>query len=330
MPAEQTEPHSPRRGRAGLISIGLGVLVLLAWLAGPGGQAWLWPLTPFANVLHVLTAAALVLGVAAVFEGRRVLATALVLPTLVLVGWSAPRLGSEGEAARPEADLTVVSWNLGASVASPDEAAAWIAASDADVIALCELNPEVADRLTGDFAGRFPHRILHPLGVNGRGVLSRFPIVDDEFLKLEGTRKHLRVTLDVEGRQLRLVVVHLALEAALLGRAEGSVRDVDRLVDDLLEGPPGLLVGDFNSSETSPLYNALSGRLTDTFRESGAGLGFSFPLPFRYWGVPLVPFVRIDHVWRTQGLESVRTWIGDDGGSDHLPVTTRIRFTRSS
>lgn len=324
--ADEHDSTPPRRGRAGLVSISLGLLVVLAWLAGPGGQAWLWPLTPFANVLHVLTAGALVLGVAAVFEGRKVLAVALVLPFLVLVGWSAPRLASEEPANRSGADLTLVSWNLGASVATPDEVAAWIAASRADVIALCELNPEVAARLEREFAERFPHRVFHPLGVNGRGVLSRFPILESEFLKLEGTRKHLRVTLDVEGHPLRLVVVHLALEAAILGRAEGSVRDVDLLVDDLLAGPPGLLVGDFNSSETSPLYHALARRLTDTFRESGKGLGFSFPLPFRYWGVPLVPFVRIDHVWRTDGLQSVETWIGDDGGSDHLPVTTRLAW----
>ncbi|MHC4263197.1 MAG: endonuclease/exonuclease/phosphatase family protein [Planctomycetota bacterium] len=316
----------PSASRTGKFAILIWLLVPPAWLAGPGGQEWLWPFTPFANVLHVLTACALVLGVAAVLEGRRTVAVLMSLPTLALVGWSAPRLSAVEPTGAHAADLTVVSWNLGADVATPDEAAAWIAACDADVIALCELDIDVAERLTADFAERFPYRVLHPWGIDGRGVFSRYPIVEDDFLQLEGERLHLRVTLDVDGRPMRLVVCHLALEAALLGRAEGSVRDLDLLVDELLDGPPGLLVGDFNSSETSALYAGLAERLVDTFRESGSGFGFSFPMPLRYNFVPLPPFVRIDHIWRTAGLESVETWIGPDGGSDHLPVTTRLSF----
>lgn len=309
-------------------SLGCAVLLPLAWLAGPGGVDRLWPFTLPGNLLHLLTAAALALGALSLLGGRRITGLALCVPALAFIAWGTPRLvpaepGSPAPAAGA-VQLTLVNWNLGAAVASPDDAAAWIAGSDADVIALCELNPEVAERLERDFAARFPFRVLHPFGVPGRGVLSRFPILAHDFVKLEGARRHLRVTLDVNGAPLRLVVSHLALEAALLGRAEGSVRDVELLVGELLEGAPGLLVGDFNSSETSALYARLSERLVDTFRESGSGLGFSFPLPLRYKLVPLPPFVRIDHIWRTEGLESIETWIGPDGGSDHLPVTTRL------
>ncbi|QDU68615.1 endonuclease/exonuclease/phosphatase family protein [Engelhardtia mirabilis] len=310
-----------------LFAIGLPA----SWLAGPLGVDALWFLAGPANLLHVGVALGAVLGIDALRQGRRWLGWTLLLNPIVLGAWWAPRiLAPQGLKAAPlgaSADLQVVAWNLGSAVASPDDAASWIAEQDADVVALCELNAQVAAELVARLSERYPYRVLHPLGVPGRGVLSRFPIVETEFFHLEGERAHLDVTLDVNGRPLRLTVVHLSLFAALLGRADGSVRDLGPLTDGLLASPPGLLLGDFNSSETSAVYARLAASgLVNTFREAGEGLGFSFPLPGRYKGLPLPPIVRIDHVWRTPGLVARRAKVGSDGGADHLPLIVDLDF----
>jgi vancomycin resistance protein VanJ len=329
MDSDTSAPAGGARRGGRWLSWATLALLPLAWAAGPLGVDALWPLTGVANLLHLAVAAALVLGLAALRVRRRWLAAGLLVHPVLFCAWAAPRLWSGPMPAESAAaaDLTLLCWNLGDAVCSAEEAAAFLRRSDADLVALCELNGAVATRLVDEFGSRFPHRVLHPLGVDGRGVFSRFPIRSHEFLELEGRRRHLRVELDVGGRTLHLVVVHLALQAALLGEREGSVRDLGPLVDTLLTRPPGLLLGDFNSSESSAVYRGLAARgLVDTFREAGSGAGFSFPLPFRYWGVPSVPLVRIDHVWRTAGIVATEARFGPDGGSDHLPLTVRLRF----
>ena len=42
--------------------------------------------------------------------------------------------------------------------------------------------------------------------------------------------------------------------------------------------------------------------------------------------VPLLPMVRIDYVWHTQHLRSLESWVGQDAGSDHMPVMAVMRF----
>jgi endonuclease/exonuclease/phosphatase (EEP) superfamily protein YafD len=42
-----------------------------------------------------------------------------------------------------------------------------------------------------------------------------------------------------------------------------------------------------------------------------------------------LPFAaqRIDYVWHTDGLLALAAEVGAAGGSDHLPVLVRLRFT---
>lgn len=325
-----TDDEPPRPRRRALLHWSFALALPGTWLAGPLGVGGLWLLTGPANLLHVGAALGALLGLDALRMGRRLLGGALLVHPIALGAWWLPRMQLSAPpslGAPAHHDLTLAVWNLGAEVASPAAATAWIAESDADVVALCELDADVADALVAALGERYPHRALYPLGVAGRGVLSRFPLVAEEFFRLEGERAHLAVTLDVGGRPLDLAVVHLSLLAALLGRAEGSVRDLDILVERLAASPPGLLVGDLNSAETSAVYARLGASgLVDAFREAGRGPGFSFPLPGRYKGLPLPPFVRIDHVWRTTGLVATAARIGTDGGADHLPVIVDLRF----
>ena len=41
---------------------------------------------------------------------------------------------------------------------------------------------------------------------------------------------------------------------------------------------------------------------------------------------PVIPIMRIDYVWASAEWQIVDAWVGDDAGSDHLPVLARIQL----
>lgn len=54
---------------------------------------------------------------------------------------------------------------------------------NADIVALQEVSPQAARAIEAAFSGRYPYLALHPQerGFNGQAVLSRYPIVEDDF-----------------------------------------------------------------------------------------------------------------------------------------------------
>src|SRR5688500_5418072 len=116
--------------------------------------------------------------------GRRVerLLVVTVLLALALVRYG-PVMVSLPPMAAADAQLRAVTWNLQAWHLLPSEATAVLASSDADLIALQELTPQVAGALAAepDVLARFPHQVFAPeTTVLGVGLLSRHPILEQE------------------------------------------------------------------------------------------------------------------------------------------------------
>jgi len=40
--------------------------------------------------------------------------------------------------------------------------------------------------------------------------------------------------------------------------------------------------------------------------------------------MPMLPFLRVDYIWSTPDLTALAAWLGEDAGSDHLPVLARL------
>lgn len=226
--------------------------------------------------------------------------------------------------------LRLYALNVGDAVAKWPSVAAEIERLKPDVVALEELNPDMAAGLVETLGERYPHRAVFALGVAGRGLLSRFPIVESGLVEGDGERGILECVLEVEGRRLRVHVVHLSLMSALWGIQEATSRDLLVSVARLKraaaeEGTPGLLVGDFNSTESSGLYRRLLGLgLVDGYRQGGAGFAFSFPVDYRYPYIRVPMCVRIDHLFLTAGLSVKKAQLGPDAGSDHLPLQAEV------
>ena len=89
---------------------------------------------------------------------------------------------------------------------------------------------------------------------------------------------------------------------------------------------PGVLLGDFNASPYSATYRMLRSVLRDAQTPSGTWLRpatATFPSSF--------PFMRIDHVFLTKGLETVSVRSPYDSraraASDHLPLVVDLKIT---
>jgi vancomycin resistance protein VanJ len=310
---------------AGINAYGLSVTVflLLRWLIGES-----WSLIAlFNSIAHLLFLPAIVLLPLALLLRRRV-TTLLVLPALLafLLGYGAAFMPRSASASDTES-LDVLTYNMKSITSNFDPLVAIIREANADVVALQELSQPMSEHLAEVLAEEYPYQAMHTFPndpVPGQGVLSRYPIVDDEYWRVHLAMQ--RVTLSVNG-PLVFYNVHPIMPLSRNGFDRRAEEITDLLERARKETSPVLLAGDFNMSDQSADYWRLTARYQDSYREAGWGFGFTFPAEmsmFRgnpYLPQNLPPLVRLDYVFHDASYEAVeaRVW-PTSGGSDHLPV----------
>jgi vancomycin resistance protein VanJ len=228
-----------------------------------------------------------------------------------------------------------MTYNLGNGMAEPDRLVDALGASTADLIGLQELETTQAEAIARRLGDIFPHQVLHPVGFAGKGLLSRYPILEQEQLHFSPDRPDLRVVIDVDGISLTVIVAHPRPPRM---RLTGMVFDqvttdqIDMLARIAVASAPAVVVGDFNMTVRHARYaHWTAAGLVDAFRavrRGGATLpvrvGRSVRMKDRLAGFPLMPVVRVDYIWHTAHLVAQEAWVGDDAGSDHLPVLARL------
>lgn len=229
--------------------------------------------------------------------------------------------------------LRVMTFNSAVYYTQPSELLDMIQANEPDVVSLVELSHINATMLAESLAESYPYQILNGGSVEGKGLLSRYPIVAHDLFTLYTDRPNIEATLDINGHEVVVYVVHPpspdasaswnfyapdpnnpAEIAALLARAPSDV--------------PVLLLGDFNFTDQSPTYAAIhEAGYADSFREAGTGFGGTFyqhVVPIgagRYiwlWRDP--PIARIDYIWHSSHFHTVFATTGTESHSDHVPV----------
>lgn len=232
--------------------------------------------------------------------------------------------------------LSVLTYNVGNGLAEPRRLVDLLARARTDLVGLQELAPSQAEVLAADLASVYPYQVLAPGGFSGKGVLSRFPILSDEELHLYPGRPDLRVMADLGGTTLQVLVAHPPpprLTGVRFGFDPQAAAQLAVLAELALEHSPSLLLGDFNMTPRNPVYaRFLAAGLVDAFAVGGAGRGWTLPrrvgnaarFQLGFHRVPLRPVARVDYIWCTPGVQPEAAWVGDDGGSDHLPVGARL------
>jgi len=306
-------------------------------------MSFLGPLFPWLVLLH--------LGFIAYWVVARKAYFIMSLVCLIL-GWNflttivAFRFPQPGE----NADLRVMSYNVYMlqRIMNNDEALAakrqgsftsfMASVEPLDVLATQECSERFTNWLKRELKFPYSHT------VSGTAILSRYPFADRGGLEFPNTINSVAwADINVKGKVIRFYSVHLQShqisdEAARLKETgdlqeketwvgiKGIMRkykrasqkradQADQLASHIANSPyPVVVCGDFNDTPVSYSYRRIAQKLelTDTFREKGSGVGFT------YGG--LLPALRLDYILASPELTALNHDRFKKPYSDHFPV----------
>ncbi|MDP9812295.1 endonuclease/exonuclease/phosphatase family metal-dependent hydrolase [Rhizobium tibeticum] len=239
-------------------------------------------------------------------------------------------------------ELKVLTYNVHSCVGTdrridPHRIAAVIARSEADIIALQEL--DVGRKRTGgiDQAEMIAtllkmeahfHPALHVEEERyGDAIVTALPTRLMRAAPLPSigeTRGAIWVQVDVHGWSLNVLNTHLGLRNRDRNRQVTALLSDDWIGNAQFQALPAVVCGDLNAIPSSPAYKSLATHFRDAQLSAGTRPRPTFPS--RY------PLLRIDHVFVSKELHVASVAITADPltrrASDHLPLLVRLDLGR--
>jgi endonuclease/exonuclease/phosphatase family metal-dependent hydrolase len=272
--------------------------------------------------------------------------------TVLLVGmgvvWGPSVSAWTSTPAADDAVVRVMSWNLRRLWGWPEEGAnAGQCAIDAirseapDVLALQEVSAENVAMLEQALGLTCVHGTYIEGGGPKRGGLAACVRQDGAATLKEGAVlrfvddedwRYVRSEVDVAGRPLNLLAVHLTPYHTPFGRnskprddaaaaartAKGQANQSAALLDRVARfRDPTVVAGDFNSTRDFYLHAALREHLTDTWEAGGVGIGAT------KMGLGWLP-LRIDYIYASPSFGVADTRVTAPGCSDHRAIVTDL------
>lgn len=296
--------------------------------------SWLWAshypfelLTHFQWQYFLASLAALLMLLLLRRKALAILAlAAVVVSGLTLLPFSA--LGRSGlapsaRAAEPSETLRLFHANVLTYNRRADDLLAQINAFSPDVIVLQEVDRWWVDRMKAAH-DQYPHRLTDARPDNfGLLVLSRLPLDNAAIAHGEAARMPSAfASITFGGRAVPIATTHPLPPM----RAETQAMR-DRQLDELINryapraGEPLILIGDLNTTPWSPIYHRLTRTLNLHNAREGRGLFPTWPAD-----LPAVFRIPIDHVLLTSHFEVTHFAVGEEFGSDHLPLLVELRW----
>jgi endonuclease/exonuclease/phosphatase (EEP) superfamily protein YafD len=221
--------------------------------------------------------------------------------------------------AAPVDPFVLVSANVFIDNPTPSAAARSLADRQADVLVLVEATQELRDALTGSLVG-----YAHATRGEARGedlgeldIYSRWPLEPRERFQDLPKSAAFAVTVDRPGAPFGLVAVHLPNPLHEISFPDHLAMTQRLLADAHAGGGPVVLAGDFNTSDRTHAYGALTTSTRDAMRTTWAvatyGSGF-----FRLLAL------RIDYVLEPPTWCSAGATTFEIPGSDHRGVSVSL------
>lgn len=233
--------------------------------------------------------------------------------------------------------FTALSCNIGNGLGDPGQLVDYLVRSSAAIVGLQEVADEQAARIDRELAELYPHRLLVPGGFAGKGILSKFPLDAGRSVQFAPERPDMSASVMVGDRRLKVIVAHP--RPPRLSRSgmqfddvtQNQVEMVGRLA---VSSRPSIVLCDLNTISLQQSYRQLlETGLIDPFRYAGRW-GATFPVrvgnthrvgaTVDKW--KLKPVLRIDYVLHTHELVASDADVGEDIGSDHLPVFATLHW----
>ena len=269
-----------------------------------------------------------------------------VLACLLLLGWGHQNYTSPNPSQINSNPLIILSLNNSWDKTSSETLVELIFNRNPDLVFLQEVTERHEQKALPRLTDAYPYQFSSPR----TAILSKFPLGSTETLHLANHSEfQQRATATVDRQEITLYNIQtispwIRFQEILPGvkipfydyrqRSEEIMDLVERIRK---EKNPVIVAGDFNLTDQTQDYHRLRQVLRDAFRESGWGLGLTWP-----HGWPLnfliknstqtldYPLFRIDYIWYSPGGKSKITNVLPSTGSDHLPVETQLDFPRSA
>ena len=145
--------------------------------------------------------------------------------------------------------LTVMTYNVGAGLAGPRRLVEVLRQSGADIIGLQELAPDQGAAIAAMLCDDYPHQALHATGIPGKGLISRFPVLETELLELHPGRPDLQAIVAAPGGNLTVIVAHPPPPRIGRNRIRQSAltdQQISGIAAVATRGHPAVLLTDFN------------------------------------------------------------------------------------
>jgi endonuclease/exonuclease/phosphatase (EEP) superfamily protein YafD len=319
-----------------LTSLGLALLYPIRWLSGDSLDL----IRAVSYVTPWLILFVLFMAILAGLARRIWLALALAIPAVAIGFTFVPLFLPNRQTVPPPNSLTlkVMSFNLH-YIQETSGVLEIIRQEDPDILLLQELNPAAVGSLLDELRNVYPRQGVdvvnqvgsmneEEIGFN-QAILSRFPV------------KHISAEFD-KGRAQKVVIETPLASIAVwnvhplppfLFPPEWHDSQISRLATDIAATTGPLIVGgDFNATDQSITYQAISRHLKNAYQQAGQGLGFGYPAPpYTFMDLPLPkgPLWRIDHIFYSQDFtaNSART-VTNGGGSDHFPMVAELSLVK--
>lgn len=233
--------------------------------------------------------------------------------------------------------LIAMSFNVLWSNEDYDAIAGAVRAASSDIVGFEELHRINVGRIHALLEAEYPYNTFDPPDqINSVGLLSRFPIESAEPFSLPPRDLALHAIIDFNGARVHVFVVHLSpnnfglfpldqfmllAEDRYTSRAAEAVR-LEEIIKPIDE--PVIMLCDCNLTDTSQAYARLSSFLQDSFREAGWGFGHTLTHPPHTFRTQ-----RLDYVWNNAAFTAAEAAVGQEGGSDHLPVAALLVLTKA-
>ena len=236
--------------------------------------------------------------------------------------------------------FTVATFNIEAGKHDDPATVEAIGATHADIVCLEEVTEDWETVVRARYGAEYPNMLFHPGGAAGLAVLSKQPLVEQEFLPApNGWHPAWSVYAQTPAGWLNLLLVHLR---SLYSGTGGVVSDYfnwgsDHVIEvkALLTAtpsarstampPPRMVLGDFNEEANGEGVRYLE------------SLGFTDVLPlFRpgqfTWRHPSLAgqFTEaLDHILYDEAVLPLNAFVVSRGNSDHIPVVAHFEASRA-
>jgi len=254
-------------------------------------------------------------------------------------------VGTAWDAQAWQADIKVMSYNIRKGLDSNKQRAIAkveqvVASQLPDLLAVQEIDEKDVGHLARTCA------FAHYKAVRGYGkkdwrprlgVFSRWPMTV-QVLPLAGSkggRSFAKAVLDIQGIPLVFYVAHFSREGLVDGGGKGLIKEVlgmssrsvqmNSVVEDIKADHHRyrILAGDLNTFPMSEPYRHLSEVMLDAFPDKFSKGTYRLS-EIKSGQYKDMPNPKIDHIFYSHGLKTIKAYVVDEGPSDHLPVVALL------